>query len=594
MLIFVYKFMAMMQKPGLFLFLLLSVSGIFAQNNSTCTHIGVLSSDSLQGRKPGTPGGDAAAIYIQRQMVENHLKLLFDNGFQYFDVVTDVQAGSENSLIFQGQKFILKKDFVPYSYSRDTAIEASCVFAGYGLSITADSLQWDDYHGLDVKNKWVIVLRGHPGTHKKQSPFESYSSDRNKMLTAHDRGAAGILLVSGPSLEKDDGLLPMTYEKSPARSAIPMINISRKTADLLLAESGKTVSRLLQLADSAGQGGGFQLNAKVDARVEVIFTRVKTANVSAMYMTRPAAKEYLVIGAHYDHLGMGGKGSGSRNPDTVAVHNGADDNASGTALVLEVAKRLAESKLNGKYNIIFVAFSAEESGLLGSSWFVQHLPVDKRKIKLMINFDMVGRLNEYRTLSVGGSGTFADAEKILSAINDTNKLKLAFAKEGYGPSDHASFYADSIPVLYFNTGVHPDYHLPADDVEKINCDGLSVISDFMVKLIDELSMNTYDLAFREAGPRTKGSQRMGLKVTLGIMPDFARQEVKGVAVGAVNADGPAQRGGMKKGDVITAIGEKTVNDIYEYMERLKTLSAGSLITVDVMRNGKKEVLLIQL
>jgi len=586
--------MAMIHKPGLFLFLLFFISGIFAQNNSICTHIGILASDSLQGRKPGTPGGEAAAMYIKRQMAESRLKMLFDNGFQYFDVVTDVQAGSKNSLSFQNHQFISKKDFLPYSYCRDTAITAPCVFAGYGLSITADSLHWDDYQGLDVKNKWVMVLRGHPYTDKKQNPFESYSSDRNKMLTAYDRGAAGILLVSGPSLEKEDALLPMTYEKIPARSAIPMINITRKTANLMLAESGKTVSLLQQLADSASQHGGFQLNATVDASVEVVHTKVKTANVAAMYMMHPAAGEYIVIGAHYDHLGMGGKGSGSRNPDTVAVLHGADDTASGTALVLEVAKRLSESKWKGKYNIIFVAFSAEESGLLGSSWFVQHLPVDKRKIKLMINFDMVGRLNEYRTLSVGGIGTFADAEKILSAVNDTNKLKLAFAKEGYGPSDHASFYADSIPVLYFNTGVHPDYHLPADDVKKINCAGLSVIADFVVKMIDELSLNTYDLAFHEAGPRTKSSQRTGLKVTLGIMPDFARQDIKGVAVGAVNADGPAQRGGMKKGDVIIAIGEKTVNDIYEYMERLKTLSAGSLITVDVMRNGEKEVLLIQL
>jgi len=586
--------MPMIHKPGLFLFLLFFVSGICAQNNSICTHIGILASDSLQGRKPGSPGGEAAARYIQQQMKENRLTMLFDDGFQYFDVVTDVKAGSKNSLSYQNHQFIPQIDFMPYSYSRDTAIDAPCVFAGYGLAITADSLHWDDYQGLDVKNKWVMVLRGQPGNYKKQSPFDSYSSDRNKMLTARDRGAAGILLVSGPSLEKDDALLPMTYEKSPASSAIPMINITRKTANLLLAESGKTVSRLQQLADSAGQRGGFQLNAKVDASVEVVHTSVKTANVAAIYMMRPAADEYIVIGAHYDHLGLGGKGSGSRNPDTVAVHNGADDNASGTALVLEAAKRLSESKWKGKYNIIFVAFSAEEFGLLGSSWFVQHLPVDKRKIKLMLNFDMVGRLNEYRTLSVGGTGTFADAEKILSAVNDTNKLKLAFSTEGYGPSDHASFYADSIPVLYFNTGVHPDYHLPADDVEKINCTGLSVIADFVVKTIEELSLHTYDLAFHEAGPRTKSSQRTGLKVTLGIMPDFARQDVKGVAVGAVNSDGPAQRGGMKKGDVITAIGEKTVNDIYEYMERLKTLSAGSLITVDVMRNGNKEVLLIQL
>ncbi|HQI70227.1 MAG TPA: hypothetical protein PLT47_05720 [Bacteroidales bacterium] len=152
----------MIHKPGLFLFLLFFVSGIFAQNNSICTHIGILASDSLQGRKPGTPGGEAAAMYIKRQMAESRLKMLFDNGFQYFDVVTDVQAGSKNSLSFQNHQFISKKDFLPYSYCRDTAITAPCVFAGYGLSITADSLHWADIQGLAEKKKWVLFPRGHP------------------------------------------------------------------------------------------------------------------------------------------------------------------------------------------------------------------------------------------------------------------------------------------------------------------------------------------------------------------------------------------------------------------------------------------------
>jgi aminopeptidase YwaD len=203
-------------------------------------------------------------------------------------------------------------------------------------------------------------------------------------------------------------------------------------------------------------------------------------------------------------------------------------------------------------------------------------------------------LNPKHTLSVGGVGTFAEAEKILKQDNDTNLLKLAFSKEGYGPSDHASFYSDSIPVIYFNTGVHGDYHTPQDDFDKINCNGMSLISDYSLKVITDILKNNYNLAYLEAGPKNRSSERSGLKVTLGIMPDFSNQDIKGVLAAAVTPDGPAFRGGMQKGDIVVGMNGKPVSDIYEYMERLKGFSAGQTITVDVMRNQKKVVLLIQL
>ena len=574
--------------------LLLLACSSFAQNNDICRDIKVLASDSMAGRQPGTAGGDMAAAYIRQQFNADQLKLLFDDGYQYFDVVTNVELGKKNSFSFRNNSFKPGLDYTPYSFSCDTAINAPCVFAGYGFSINSDSLKWDDYQGLDVKNKWVMVLRGNPETGKKKSFFTNYSADRNKMLTAKDHGAAGIILVTGYAMGKTDGLVPLDFEKSKSRAGIAVLNITRKTADQILLSTGKTVKQLEHAIDSTMQSESMELKGTIKAVITVSQKKVKTSNVAAVCMSDQQTDNYMVIGAHYDHLGMGGKNSGSRNPDTVAVHNGADDNASGTALVMGMAKHYAQSKLKGAYNIIFVAFSGEETGLLGSSWFVQHPPVERKKIKLMLNFDMVGRLNAFKTLSVGGIGTFSDAEKILNTNVDTNLLKLAFSKEGYGPSDHASFYSDSIPVLYFNTGVHTDYHLPLDDYDKINCEGLLTIADYMTRVIDDICLNNHDLSYREAGPKSQGGQRTGLKVTLGIMPDFARQDVKGVAVGAVNADGPAFKGGMKKGDVIIALDGKAVNDIYEYMERLKALTAGQIINVDVMRNGKKEVLIIQL
>ncbi len=584
----------MTKKIKLFFILFLLAFGSFSQNKDICSYIKVLASDSLEGRKPGTNGGNMAAAYIRQQFNLNRLKLLFEDGFQYFDVVTDVELSEKNYLAFEGNSFKPGIDYIPYSFSCDTLVNAHCVFAGYGFAISTDSLKWDDYKNLDVKNKWVIVLRGNPEINKPKSRFTDFSSDRNKMLIAKDHGAAGIILVTGKEMSKTDELISLDFEKSKGRAGIAVLNMTRRATDKILLSSGRKIIKLEQAIDSSMQSSVFEIRGNINAVVKINQKKVKTANVAAVCFSNQKADDYIIVGAHYDHLGLGGKNSGSRNPDTVAIHNGADDNASGTALGMELARYYASAGLNGKYNIIFVAFSAEEMGLLGSSWFMQHLPIDKNKIKLMFNFDMVGRLNVYRTLSVGGTGTFPDAEKLLSNNNDTNILKLAFSKEGYGPSDHASFYADSIPVLYFNTGVHSDYHLPTDDFEKINCGGLNSISEFIVKLIDDIGKTKYDLSFHEAGPKNKTSQRTGMKVTLGIMPDFARQDVKGVAVGAVNGEGPAQKGGMLKGDIIVAINGKPVNDIYEYMERLKTLTAGQLISVDVLRDGNKEVLFIQL
>jgi aminopeptidase YwaD len=569
------------------------INPIFSQTYEVCHIVKILASDSMAGRKPGMAGIDMAADYIKKYFAANNLTLLFDNGYQYLEVTTGITMGSGNAFRYGDMSFSAGKDYVPINYSKDTAVDAPVVFAGYGFSINSNDITWDDYQNLDVKNKWVMVLRGGPKDKGKKN-FGKYATDHSKMLAAKDRGAAGIILVSGVAQKKDDVLLPLPMADSKSKSGFAALNITRSVADKMMAGNGKTIEQLEKFLLKKQSPASFDLKSKLDIALNIVPVKAQTANVAACLMSPQKTDDYIVIGGHYDHLGMGGQGSGSRKPDTVAVHNGADDNASGTAMMMDLASRFAKAKLNLHYNIIFVAFTGEEMGLLGSAWFVKHPPVSLKQIKLMFNFDMVGRLNEKHNLSVGGVGTFADAEKILKQDNDTNLLKLAFSKEGYGPSDHASFYGDSIPVLYFNTGVHGDYHTPADDYEKINCSGMSLISDFSLKVITDISRNNYNLAYLEAGSKNKSSDRSGLKVTLGIMPDFSNQDIKGVLAAAVTPDGPAFRGGMQKGDVVVGMNGKPVNDIYEYMERLKAFSAGQTITVDVMRNQKKVVLLIQL
>lgn len=327
------------------------------------------------------------------------------------------------------------------------------------------------------------------------------------------------------------------------------------------------------------------------------FATVATSNVLAILPgSDPVLKNhYIIIGAHYDHLGLGGPHSGSRRPDTTAVHNGADDNASGVATLLELADILKNGKSPLKRSLIFIAFSAEEIGLLGSAWYTDHPVVPLKQHVLMINLDMVGRMDKKKPgLQIGGTGTFANAEALLNAVMEGRRCKASYAKEGYGPSDHASFYSDSIPVLYFSTGAHADYHTPADDAELLNYKGMALTADIIADFLRKVDADTLSPLFLEAGPREGSRTAMNLKVRLGIMPDFGNTAAVGVGVGAVNENSPAQRGGLLKGDVITAIDGKPVKNIYDYMDVLKSLTAGQSVSVDFRRGKKSQVVLIQL
>ncbi|HBZ67445.1 MAG TPA: hypothetical protein DEO70_11470 [Bacteroidales bacterium] len=553
-----------------------------------------LASDEWQGRKPGTPGGNASATYIRDYFGAQKLELLFNDGFQPFSLITEATAGDKNKISINGTP--CAEIPVPYSFSASTTVNAPVLFAGYGFDLSNDTLKWNDFDGLNVKGNWVLLFRGDPDPDNSESAYVSSSDERTKVLAAKDRGAAGVLFVSGESFDKEDKPARVFYDKSNADAGLPVLWISRKTAGALFAESGTTLSETEKALIAGRQPVKVDLKTVVEATSDVRLKKAETMNVVAMLRgSNPAlSDEYVVIGAHYDHLGMGGYGSGSRIPDTIAVHNGADDNASGVAAMMELAAYFASQKVAPARSIIFVAFGAEESGIIGSAWFVQHPPVEIKKIKSMVNFDMVGRLNsETKSLSIGGTGTSVEGEAILNEILAGSSLKASFSPEGYGPSDHASFYGRNIPVFYFNTGVHTDYHTPFDDADKINYEGEQLVVELSARLIDRLTQPATSLAFKEAGAAKRGSMR-GLKVTFGIMPDFTSTEGKGLGVSGVTPGGPAEKAGLKKGDRIMAIEGKDVTDIYDYMNRLKKLEKGSRVSVDILRAGKTEVFIIQL
>ena len=557
-----------------------------------------LASDSLKGRKPGTEGGNLAAQYIQLQLSACGLKPMAENGFQYFEIVSDVTLGEKNSLTTNGFEGVVKKDFIPLAYSSNGEINKPVVFVGYGFDIDQDSLKWKDYEGVDVKGKWVMILRADPELDNMESKFIPFTELRGKILAAKDHGAAGVLVVSPVALDKDDKLIQLTTDNNDVTSGVPVIHIKRSVANLLLQPSGFSIDSLENLMNRTKKPNSFEITTSVNATASILLKREKTANVIGMLEGQdPLLKdEYIVIGAHYDHLGFGGTGSGSRMPDTMAVHNGADDNASGTAMVMEMAGKLASVKKDLRRSIIFVAFSGEEMGLLGSKYFIDHCPVELKKIKAMFNFDMVGRFDkEKNSISVSGTGTSLESDSIIKMYEKGLPFSVTHAPDGYGPSDHASFYAANIPVFYFSTGAHTDYHTPFDDAEKLDYDKEKEIGDFAFSILMNVDKMTVPLAFRESGKKeSAGRTGRRLKVTLGIMPDFAGTEKQGLRVDGVTKGGPADKGGLLKGDIIISINGMSVGNIYDYMARLQKLKHGQIISVEVIRKEKNEVLLIQL
>lgn len=552
-------------------------------------HIHFLASDELEGRYPGSVGDSMAGIYLQNQFREIGLK----PQRQEFNFLQAYERGSGCKLSISG-KAVPDSAFTPFSFSADSSHNAPLVFAGYGITVKADSFSWNDYAGIDVKDKWVLALRGTPDLAQGNEYLEMASDDRDKAMLAKDNGAGGLLLVSGYSFDSTGVLTSLSNIQSSVD--IPVFHISRATADNLLRYANFTVSDAESGMQTTARPVSFPVPVAVEGQSELKQVMGRTGNWYAILNSKDqsAGDEYVVMGAHYDHLGTGGKGSSSRRQDTVAVHNGADDNASGVSVMLELAAKFKDEEDNLKRSMIFVAFGAEEKGLLGSKYFVNHPPVELSKISAMINLDMVGRLDTIKGLQVGGAGTSLEADSLISLANSKAKLKLVVTREGSGPSDHSSFYARNIPVFFITTGAHPDYHTPDDDPEMINMPGMYRITGFVHDLVMDIATHPEMLAFRDAGPKENSVAGPRMKVTLGFMPDFSATDVEGVRVDLVTKGKAAERGGIRNGDILTAIDGQKIKNIYDYMYRMAKLKKNQIISVELLRNGKTEVLLIQL
>jgi aminopeptidase YwaD len=555
-------------------------------------HVKYLASDELEGRGSGTRANQLAGEYIAKQFKRYGLRPLGDDGswFQTFTVLTGLEAGRANrvtvTLPHRSVSLALDEDFRPLSITHDTVVSGSVVFAGYGIS--ADSLNYDDYAGVDVRDKIVIVLRYAPDYGQPDSKLSDHAPILRKAFNARTKGAAAMLLVTGPADEETPSLMPLRPERGVASAGLAAAQLTHSAVDSMLRWSGSdTDLRSIQqmIYDSKGPRS-FEipnLTISIQTRVERLYS--PTSNVIGLLEGNdPQLKnEVIVIGAHFDHVGWGGPGSGSMQSDIVAIHNGADDNASGTAAVLELAQAFSAHRNEIQRSHLFITFSGEEMGLLGSAHYVKNPPLPLDKTIAMINLDMVGRLRD-SSLTVEGIGTSSIWKEIVERENTAFNFKLRLGQRGSGPSDHASFYGKDIPVLFFFTGLHEDYHRPSDDWEKINYEGEQRIAQFAFNIVRALDSSPKPEFARVQVSASDTATRRGFRVAFGIVPDYSEGD-NGLKISGTRPGSAAEKAGLQNGDVITKLGGKDVRNIYDLTFLLEHYKPGDEVEVVFTRDG---------
>ena len=615
-----------------------------------------LASDEYEGRGIGTDGLVKAQRYIAEQFTDAGLNVVAAGGdpFQEFDVVDGAELTAPNTLAFQGpsgQTIELKlgEDLQVCSFGAADKFDAPLVFGGY--AIQSKDPAYDDFAGMDVKGKAVVIMRRTPQQGRDDGMFHAghhgvsrHAALRTKVSNAFRAGAAAIIFVNDPYTGRHearqiaeqlqraradlaeatqavadavndadklaaakeeldlvrqrveqteqvanehsvDPLMEFGYGGTRSGKAVPILHISQAACDqLLTATLGKTLKQIENETDSSGTPQSAELTDwQAVGETNLTVNRVDVANVVGVLEGEgPLADETIVIGAHYDHIGFGGEGSLS--PGSHEIHNGADDNASGAAALIELARRFANRDTKPARRLVFIAFTGEERGLLGSAHYVKEPLFPLEKTIAMFNMDMVGRLEDDK-LTVFGAGTSPRWEKLLDGCAEGKDLLLVKKPEGFGPSDHSSFYAKEMPVLHLFTGTHDDYHRPGDDTEKINLSGMQRIVDFL----DEIILHT--LATAEPPKYVAIEQRAtltrsGNRPYFGSIPDFGT-DTEGYALQGVSPGSPADKGGLRGGDIIVQLGADQIGSLDDFDLALRKYSPGQQVTVIVLRGGKR-------
>ena len=598
------------KRPHLIVFVSFVLScvswAVAASAQDTKAYVRTLASEQFGGRLAGSNGERLAADYLVSELQKIGAKPLpgqtdFREPFEFTAGTKDggsnvrIQGVGCAPGVAGGNTQASPNPCVrALSFSDDGDVDAAVVFAGYGIVVPeSQDFGYDSYATLDVKDKIVVVLRYFPedADQKTKGILARYADLRYKAMAARQHGAKAIIIVTGPNSPNAGELVPMTFDTAIAGSGIVAVSVNGVAAQQLFAQSTKTLADAQKALDGANPHvAGFPLGVTATVHAKVIREKRTGHNVVAyLPATAPMSglmKPWVMVGAHYDHLGHGEAGNTlADKADVNKTHFGADDNASGTAAALAVAAKLA--KQSRKRNVVVALWSGEELGLLGSNAFATKPPLPLDQIEAYLNFDMVGRMQDNK-LTIQATGTSAAWPKLIEQTNIVAGFDLLLQADPYQPTDVATFNSASVPSLAFFTGTHTDYHKPSDTADKIDYDDLDRVVDFAVAILTRLENMAEAPQFTKVEQTTQsGGGRAGVRVFTGTIPDYST-EVKGLLLSGVIGGGPAEQAGLQKGDVIVEIAGQTIANIYDYTYALDVLKIGQPTKVIYLRNGERK------
>jgi aminopeptidase YwaD len=639
---------------NLALIILLAIATAFAQQLATPqdvpsverlrTHINYLASDKLEGRRTGSEGANLAAEYIAREFSRYGLQrsigydtpgmsiLEADSPNRYlqkFPYVAGVELGKANKLSFSLAENALNilrvgEDWMPLGSSSNAQVQSgAAVFVGFG--ITASELKYDEYSAVDARGKIAFAFTGTPDGDNPHGQFARYEDPRWKAIAAKNAGARALILISQQKQFADESLSRLRYNNSGGEAGLPLAIISSRAFFASPSESDLTVQLGLV---KQGHTPTVTFKSPVTLSVDISRREVSAANVVGIINgSDPVLKnETIVIGAHYDHLARVGEGSLATREGEI--HHGADDNASGTAGLLELARIFSSYEHRPRRTIVFIAFSGEEEGLLGSNYYVNHPLRHLENTVAMINMDMIGRMKNNK-LIVGGVGTAEGWRKLIDSsakfwgigvtptpdsyggvlpgtltanptrsatamtsnqgttatLDSIRSLDLTLNEDGYGPSDHSSFYAKKVPVLFLWTGTHEDYHKPSDTADKINYQDEAHILSFVERIIRTIDASDARPVYTVAKSESQG-RTMGFRVYLGTIPNYA-DSGDGLLLDGVRDDSPAAKAGIRAADRIVKLAGREVHNVYDYTYGLGEMKAGQEYEVELLRGTER-------
>jgi Tol biopolymer transport system component len=568
-------------------------------------HVDYLCRPELGGRLTGTPGEKNANVYVAAYMESIGLLPAGTNGtfFQDFPFTAGIELGTTNFLRTHEKQYELNRDWRPIVFSKNGGTD-SCevVFAGYGLVVEKDEKnpEYDSYVHLDVTNKWVMVFRNMPMdvSPERRQQFARASSLRYKAMVARDRGAIGLIVVSGPTSQVRNQLVPLQTDGALSGSSIAAISVTDEVAKEWLASEGEDLGEIQKELDKGEMMMGITLSkVELTAGIDVVPIKQTGQNVlGRLQFGDQPTPTAILVGAHIDHLGRGTGGSLAREEERDEIHRGADDNASGVAGMLEIAQYLAQQKKKGgtawQRDVVFAAWSGEELGLIGSSYFVENFGKKDvyPSLAACLNLDMIGRLREKLAVQGVGSSTVWPSE--LERRNAVVGLDISLQNDSYLPTDASSFFMKGVPILSAFTGQHNEYHTPRDVPELLNFEGAARTARLFGLVAGSLARNAEAPPFvPQKAPENQGT-RANMTAYLGTIPDYVQSDIKGVLLAGVSSSGPAAASGVKAKDVIIELAGKKIDNIYDYTYAIEALRVGQETEIVVRRD--QEILHIKI